>query len=331
MTKTSKVSIISGGAGFIGVNLAKKLLDLGHAVVIGDNFSLGSKKNIEQWISPNFDDFLEIDASSSAGAMSLFEFCLKRHGCIDEVWHLAANSDIPAGVDDPCVDLKDTFMTTFWLLEACQKFGVKKFNFASSSAVYGDWGEFPLAENLGPLAPISNYGAMKLASEAQICAARESFLDLATIFRFPNVVGVPATHGVIYDFVYKLKKTPIHLQVLGNGNQQKSYLHVSELIDAMLYVSRHKNVKLSSRPTIINIGNDDEGVTVRELAQSVTKRCSPQADISYGDEPSGWVGDVPRFRYDTSRLASLGWTPSMSSKEAVTRAIDEISTELLEN
>ena len=331
MTKTTRVSIITGGAGFIGANLAKKLISSGHSVVLGDNYSLGSKKNIEQCISPNFNDFLEVDVSSSDGAMSLFEFCLRRHGRIDEVWHLAANSDIPAGVEDPIVDLKDTFMTTFWLLRACQKFGVKKFNFASSSAVYGDWGQVPLAESLGPLAPISNYGAMKLASEAQICAARESFLELATIFRFPNVVGVPATHGVIHDFVHKLKKTPNQLTVLGNGNQQKSYLHVSELIDAMLYVSKNKDVELCGRPTIINIGNDDEGVTVREIAQSVTKCCSPQAVIIFGDDSSGWIGDIPRFRYDTSRLTSLGWSPMMSSKEAVKLAIHEITNELFDS
>ena len=108
MTEISKVSIVAGGAGFIGVNLVKKLISLGHTVVIGDNLSLGSKRNIEQWISPNFKDFLEVDLSSPDGAVSLFDFCMKRHGRVDEVWHLAANSDIPAGVNDPSVDLKDT-------------------------------------------------------------------------------------------------------------------------------------------------------------------------------------------------------------------------------
>jgi UDP-glucose 4-epimerase len=327
MTTISKVSIIAGGAGFIGVNLAKKLLSLGHVVVIGDNLSLGSKKNIEQCVSTNLDNFIHIDLSSPEGAISLLEFCLKRHGRIDEVWHLAANSDIPAGVDNPLVDLKDTFMTTFWLLDACKKFGVKKFNFASSSAVYGDWGEVPLSEVLGPLSPISNYGAMKLASEAQICAARESFLDCATIFRFPNVVGVPATHGVIYDFIYKLKKTPSHLHVLGNGSQQKSYLHVSELVKAMIFVTKHKDVESCIQPTIINIGNNDDGVTVRQIAQAVTGRCSPNSEISYEDKSYGWVGDVPRFKYDTSKLTSLGWTPVMNSTESVERAINEISIE----
>ena len=122
MSSTSKVSLITGGAGFIGVNLAKKLVSLGHVIVIGDNLSLGSKKNVEQWVSPDLDDFQEIDVSSSEGASSLFEFCLKRYGRIDEVWHLAANSNIPAGVENASVDLKDTFMTTYWILEACQKF-----------------------------------------------------------------------------------------------------------------------------------------------------------------------------------------------------------------
>jgi len=328
MSTISKVSIIAGGAGFIGVNLAKKLVSLGHVVVIGDNLSLGSKKNVEQWVSPNFDDFLETDVSSFDGAASLFEFCLKRHGRIDEVWHLAANSDIPAGVDDPSVDLKDTFMTTFWLLEACRKFGVRKFNFASSSAVYGDWSGIQLSETLGPLKPISNYGAMKLASEAQICAAGEAFLDSANIFRFPNVVGIPGTHGVILDFKNKLKATKDVLNVLGDGSQKKSYLHVSELVSAMIYVSGR--VTDTKSAMIINVGCDDDGILVSDIATIVRDIVSPQATIVYGDGTRGWLGDVPKFSYDISRLKALGWLPKYTSREAVVKAAKELCLDTFE-
>ena len=322
MSSTSKVSLITGGAGFIGVNLAKKLVSLGHVIVIGDNLSLGSKKNVEQWVSPDLDDFQEIDVSSSEGASSLFEFCLKRYGRIDEVWHLAANSNIPAGVENASVDLKDTFMTTYWILEACRKFGVKKFNFASSSAVYGDWNGIQLSEKLGPLKPISNYGAMKLASEAQICAAKEAFLDFANIFRFPNVVGTPGTHGIILDFKNKLQTEKYVLNVLGDGSQKKSYLHVSELISAMIYVSERVTDKKSAM--IINIGCDDDGILVSDIASIVRDIVSPQATIVYGDDPRGWPGDVPKFSYDISRLKALGWSPKYTSREAVIRAAKEL-------
>ena len=137
---------------------------------------------------------------------------------------MAANSDIPAGVLNPDIDLRDTFLTTFEILKAMKKFNIKVLNFASSSAIYGDFGNEIIHESIGPLFPISNYGAMKLASEAQISAACEGFLNRANIFRFPNVVGAPATHGVILDFINKLRLNKNELQVLGNGTQQKAYL-----------------------------------------------------------------------------------------------------------
>lgn len=323
MSSISKVSIIAGGAGFIGVNLAKKLLSLGHKVVIGDNLSLGSRKNINDWISTDFSDFIEVDLSNVEGGNVLFEFALKLYGHIDEVWHLAANSDIPAGIDDPSVDLKDTFLTTFWLLESCRKYNVNRFNFASSSAVYGDWHAAPLKETLGPLRPISNYGAMKLASEAQICAAVESYLEFANIYRFPNVVGVPATHGVILDFVKKLNTSPERLDILGDGTQKKSYLHVSELINAMVFISNLK--KENDRARIVNIGCDDDGILVSDIAKIVSNICSPNASLEYGESNRGWLGDVPRFSYDISYLKSLGWVPSLTSFEAVERAAKEIT------
>ena len=252
----------------------------------------------------------------------MYNFAIEKYQNVDEVWHLAANSDIPAGIDNPRVDLKDTFLTTFFLLKASEKYSIKKFNFSSSSAVYGDWGQKALKETLGPLKPISNYGAMKLASEAQICAAAESFLEEANIFRFPNVVGVPATHGVILDFFEKLKSDPSCLQVLGDGNQKKSYLHVSELIDAMLFVSELN--ERSNRIEIVNIGCSDSGILVKDIAMMVKSLIAPTAEISYGSEDRGWVGDVPRFFYDTTYLKKMGWVPSLSSHKAVELAVKEI-------
>ena len=325
MTKKKKVSIIAGGAGFIGVNLAKKLLSIGNEVVIGDDLSLGSKSNVVNFLGHDFIDFLEIDLSTPEEADRLFDFCIKSYGRIDEIWHLAANSDIPAGVDNSDVDFKDTFLTTYVLLNTCKKYDVKIFNFASSSAVYGDWGNLPLQESLGPLKPISNYGAMKLASEAQICASAESFLSEANIFRFPNVVGTPATHGVILDFLKKLENTPLLLDVLGNGTQKKSYLHVEELVDAMIFIS-YKAIRKSS-VEIINIGCSDNGIYVKDIAEIVRDISSPKADINYGDSNRGWLGDVPKFSYDISYLKSLGYEPKYSSKEAVKLAAENIFVE----
>lgn len=239
---------------------------------------------------------------------------------ITEVWHLAANSDIQAGVCDANVDLRDTFMTTFNTLEIMKELDVKVLMFASSSAIYGDLGEQALVENIGPLLPISNYGAMKLASEAVISAAAESNLHRAYIFRFPNVIGAPATHGVMLDFVRKLKATPDNLDVLGNGTQQKGYLHVEDLIDAMLFIREHSEEKVS----VFNIGAGDEGVTVCCIAEEIVLAASPGANISYGAGDKGWVGDVPRFSYSVDKLKMLGWKPKLGSMDAVRKAIHQI-------
>jgi UDP-glucose 4-epimerase len=322
------VAFVAGGAGFVGSNLVRRLLAEGWNVFVADNFSLGSADLLDSVSANNSLEIVEADLSLRTSALECFSQCARVFGDIDDVWHLAANSDIPAGVTDPNVDLKDTFMTTFALLEACKAWDVKNFHFASSSAVYGQWdGEAGLSETLGPLRPISNYGAMKLASEAQISAACEAFLSRVNIFRFPNVIGTPATHGVIYDFVKRLLDQPTILQVLGNGTQQKSYLHVSELVDAMLFISQHDSPS-GGYPQILNIGNDDDGVSVKFIAEQVVKEIAPLAEIRYGSESKGWIGDIPRFSYNTDRLKAIGWRPKLTSKASVERAVFEIASQL---
>jgi UDP-glucose 4-epimerase len=316
------ISIIAGGSGFIGTNLARALANLGRSVVIIDNLSNGQKAYLDRDPVLAEMPLMIADLADRNSCAEAFA-AASRLGEVVEVWHMAANSDIPAGVADPDVDHKDTFLTTFEILRSMRDHGISKLHFASSSAIYGDLGETSLHEDIGPLFPISNYGAMKLASEAQISAAAETFLARANIFRFPNVVGVPATHGVILDFVNKLKRTPASLSVLGDGTQQKAYLHVSDLIDAMTMIASRNGPKIES----VNIGPVDAGVTVKWIAEQVVARVSPVAEIAFGVGNKGWVGDVPRFNYSTTRLQSMGWQPTMGSREAVARAIDEIATQ----
>jgi UDP-glucose 4-epimerase len=160
---------------------------------------------------------------------------------------------------------------------------------------------------------------MKLASEALISAAVENFLERALIFRFPNVVGTPATHGVILDFIRKLRASPGRLEVLGNGTQQKAYLHVEELVEALLFIEERD----AGNICLYNIGPEDAGCRVSEIAEAVVARVAPYAEIVYGTEDRGWVGDVPKFRYCVDKLAKLGRRPRLSSLEAVRRAVDE--------
>lgn len=313
-----QVILVAGGAGFIGANLVYRLLAEGAIVVVADNFCRGHRDAL-----PRHEKLHVFDADLSIRMSTLNVFArAAAFGKFDEVWHLAANSDIPAGVQDSDVDFNDTFRTTFELLRAMKEYGVQRLQFASSSAVYGDFGDQALHESIGPLLPISNYGAMKLASEAQASAAAESFLERVNLFRFPNVVGVPATHGVILDFVKKLASTHEYLEVLGDGSQQKAYLHVSDLVDAMLFLRGRAR---APKVDVINIGPTDRGVTVSWIAEQVVKRVASNASINFGESNRGWVGDVPKFHYSIAKIQALGWEPALCSEAAVLRAIDEIA------
>jgi UDP-glucose 4-epimerase len=318
--------LITGIAGFVGVNLAQAMLDKGLRVCGVDNLSRGNLSNMEGLLSHPLFSFRQIDMTEPNALLDACKAFFVQEA-LTECWHLAANSDIPAGVSNPEVDLKDTFMTTHCLLDVMKQLGMKKLAFASSSAIYGDHGSTALVEHMGPLQPISNYGAMKLASEAAISAAAESFLDKAWIFRFPNVVGVPATHGVMLDFVRKLKQTPERLQVLGDGSQQKGYLHVEELVDAMLFIHDCATEKRA----IYNIGADDKGVTVKFIAEETVRAARPNAHIEYGLGNRGWVGDVPRFVYSIEKLKQLGWFPKLNSAQAVQKALAQIVAQEQDN
>jgi UDP-glucose 4-epimerase len=314
--------LITGVAGFIGCNLANIFVSQGKRVVGLDNLCRGTLSNIGHLLGNELLSFAKVDLSD---LIAYREAIKKEHSIepITEVWHLAANSDIPAGVFEAEVDLRDTFMTSFNTLEIMKEFKVGVLAFASSSAVYGNLGDAKLVEDIGPMFPISNYGAMKLASEAAISASVESFLNRAFIFRFPNVIGIPATHGVILDFIRKLKATPDNLVVLGDGTQQKSYLHAEDLIDAMLYIREHAKERLN----FFNIGAGDVGITVNEIAEQVVKTVAPSASITYGKGNKGWVGDVPKFSYSVDKLQRLGWKPRMNSVEAVRYAVGQIANQ----
>jgi UDP-glucose 4-epimerase len=312
-----KVVLVTGAAGFIGSHLTDQLLRQGHTVVGIDNLSRGTRENIKGALEQPSFHFFDADLADLTAFQNVV-----RHFDIDMVWHMVANSDIGAGVADANVDLRDTFQTTFNTLQVMREQKILRLAFASTSAVYGVH-DTVLTENIGPLFPISNYGAMKLASEALISAAVESYLERAWIFRFPNVIGSRATHGIIFDLLTKLSKNPPDLEVLGDGTQQKPYLHVSELIDAMLLVVAQANDALNW----FNIGPPDEGATVRQIAEAVLREAAPSLPIRFTGGNRGWVGDVPRFRYSIDKIKQLGWSPKRTSAQAVEQAVSEIHRE----
>jgi UDP-glucose 4-epimerase len=327
MEENMTTHFVFGGAGFIGTNLINELLlNESYNVVCIDNLSRGKMSYIEKYMTDNRFEYLNIDISDETQLSTLLAGYLNETKCT-AIWHLAANSDIPAGISDISIDLKNTFNTTVNILKWMKSEGLDTIYFASSSAIYGDHKNVKLHEAIGNCHPISNYGAMKLASEATISAAAESYLERAVIFRFPNVIGVPATHGVIYDFINKLKNNRSTLDVLGNGTQQKSYLHVSDLISAMLFL-KNQEFKQSNL-NVFNIGPDDEAISVSQIADIVSNLIQNDVQITYGTADRGWVGDIPRFSYSTDKLKALGWLPTMNSERAVEKAAKEIYAQLL--
>ena len=254
-----KAALITGGAGFIGSNLIKVLTKSFDKLICIDNLSRGKKEYLKE--VQNF-HFIEEDLSNFNKIKKHIDL-LQNQFEIEEVWHFVANSDIPSGVANADIDLKDTFLCSHSLCKCFEDSPPKKIIFASSSAVYGDMGDTLISESSAPLFPISNYGAMKLASEAYLSAWIEKHKSKLIIFRFPNVVGTPATHGVIHDFLKRLIKDKTSLKVLGNGLQMKPYLLCDDLIEIMIFLKNN----LKNKRDVFNIGPSDSGVYVRDIAK----------------------------------------------------------------
>ncbi len=314
---SAPTSLVTGAAGFIGSHLVDALLARGERVIGLDNFTLGRRSNLAAALAHPAFELLELDVNDVPACLAALTPRLAGARPAT-VWHLAANSDIQAGGRNPSVDLQLTFLTTFHVLQLMEKLGLRRLAFASTSAIYGAL-DCELQEDSGPLFPVSNYGAMKLASEGAISAALERFLERAWICRFPNVVGGRATHGAIFDFIRKLRANPAELEVLGDGLQEKPYLHVSELISAMLFIHDRAGEKLNC----FNIAPVTGASTVRFMAEATVRAVAPDAAIRYTGGARGWVGDVPKFRYSTAKLRALGWTGRLASDAAVELAIRE--------
>ncbi len=306
--------LVTGGAGFIGSHLCDRLLQRGDQVWCVDNFHLGRKRNIAHLEgSPRF-TFLKMDVLNRPALNSLFS-----QAGFDAVFHMAANSDIAAGNADAELDLNLNQLTTLAVLDAMRRHGTKRFFFASTSAIFGEVNQV-LREDFGPLQPISFYGASKLGAEAYISVYAYTLGLRAVVLRFPNVVGERATHGVIYDFLRKLEADVHRLEVLGDGRQSKPYLYVGDLVDAIIVAWNR-----AEGPVAVYHAAGAGTTSVREIAEIVVAAAGrPETRIVYTGGDRGWPGDVPHFRYDTSRLQGFGWQPHLASTDAVRFAVKRI-------
>lgn len=300
--------LITGGAGFIGSNLSKKMVELNHNVICLDNMSLGKRENVSNLLSSSNFKLIEYDVND----IGFLKDLLNREK-IEIVFHLAANSDIQKSSTDPTIEFRNTFSTTYNILESMRICGVKKLFFASTSAVYGEKTGQLLREDVGDLRPISYYGGAKLASEAYLSSyGYMNDMDIM-IFRFPNVIGPNLTHGVVFDFIDKLNNNPRELVILGDGTQCKPYIYVDDLVEAIIDYSLSMEKGIST----YNLGV--EGATsVRKIADLVCEAMGLD-DVKYNFTGGniGWKGDVPQFQYDLSKIHSKGWKARYTSDEAV--------------
>lgn len=305
---------LTGGAGFIGTHLIPILLDQGIGVTVFDDFSTGSYQAIANYVGKKGFRFYQGDLCHYNGVLKAMSPLEWDH---DVVWHLGANTLIPAGSSDLNIDLQSNVIGTKNVLDCMRALGIKKILFASTAATYGDEPGVVLSEEHGPMKPISLYGASKLAAEAFLSAYVALFGLEAWVFRFSNVIGGGMGHGVIYDLVQKLRKTPKRLDVWGDGKGMKPYFLVEDCIRGMMTAYRNK-------PDLYNLGCSN-ATAVSKVAEIVVEEMgAKEVEIVYAGGRCGFPGDVPCVFYDTTKIEGIGWKTSMTSDEAVRNAAKRI-------
>ena len=299
-------ALVTGGAGFIGSHLVDRLVGQGDEVIVVDNLSSGVIEFIQSHINSGAVIFHNIDLKDLDSLKPIM-------AGVEMVYHLAANPDIRLGTRITDTDLNEGTIVTYNVLEAMRLAEVGKIAFASSSVVYGEDAPMPTPENHGPCLPISLYGASKQAGEGLIGSWVGTFGLQAWIFRFANIIGERGTHGVIFDFIHKLKADPSRLEVLGNGLQEKSYMEVGDCVDAILHVIDNTNERIN----LYNLGSNDT-CSVRNIAAIVVRetKCDG-ASIEYTGGDRGWAGDIPKAMLAINRLKELGFKVNYDSEEAV--------------
>ena len=306
-------AFVTGGAGFIGSNLVDALIEKGHQVTVYDNLSSGKKEFISQHSGKREFEFIQGELSDIEKLKNVMRGC-------ECIFHFASNPDIARSMVETDLDLREGTILTYNVLEAMRVNNVRRVLYSSGSGVYGDVGAIATPEDYGPLLPISMYGASKLACEAMISAFCHMFNMQAWIFRFANVVGGRQTHGVCLDFIRKLKKNPQQLEILGDGTQSKSYIHIKDCLEAMLFTMQEANEKVN----VYNVATDDY-IDVTSIANLVVEEMGlKNVQYKYTGGDRGWKGDVPQVRFDLNKLHKLGWRAHYTSSEAVRLSVKEI-------
>ena len=306
-------TLVTGGAGFIGSHLTEELLKEGHAVAVLDNFSNGKTENLRR-VRDNPE--LSVTKEDLKKPKKLDRLVKAS----DTIFHLAANPEVKVGETDPGTHFEENILATFNLLEVVRKCEEPKtLVFTSTSTVYGDAEKVPTPEDYGPLLPISTYGASKLACEALITSYAHTFNHRALILRLANIIGPRSNHGVVVDFIKKIRANPNELTILGDGKQEKSYLYISDCIEAIIHLTEAFS-KGTETVDVFNVGPRDK-VTVTQIAKTVAKEMNtPRVKFKFTGGVNGgrgWKGDVKTMQLSIDKLVKTGWKPAYTSRQAV--------------
>jgi UDP-glucose 4-epimerase len=311
--------LVTGAAGFIGSHLVDRLMNQGAFVCAFDNLSSGTPGNVGQWLDdPDF-TFIRGDLLDR---LDLRKLGRSRY---EIIYHLAANPEVRVGTTNPNIHFQQNIVATKNLLEFIRKTQQNPtLVFSSTSTVYGEPNKIPTPEDYSPLMPISIYGATKLACEALTSAYARTYSFKAIIYRLANIVGPRNRHGVIHDFIQKLKKNPRELEILGDGTQNKSYLHIDDCVEAMLCGVEKTKTKVET----YNVGSEDQ-ISVKAIAQTLLsemKLKNVKLRFTGGvDGGRGWIGDVKNMLLDINKLRSLEWKPKHNSKQAVAKTAKQLA------
>jgi UDP-glucose 4-epimerase len=303
--------VVTGGAGFIGSHLVDTLVAQGNEVLVIDSLCAGRRECIARHIDNGAARFVRADLLDNGWQEHI--------DGADRLFHLAADPDVRQSAINPDPTMQNNIMATYRVLEAMRRYKVTELVFTSTSTVYGDATVIPTPEDYAPLLPISVYGASKLACEALISSYCYSFGMKSWIYRFANIVGERSGHGVITDFIRKLRENPAELEILGDGKQAKSYLEVHECVAAMLFALRTRGTV-----NIFNIGSED-WIDVKSIAEIVAEEMHlPDVKFRFTGGERGWVGDVPRMQLSIERIKGKRWKPELGSRESVRLAARDL-------
>jgi UDP-glucose 4-epimerase len=307
---------ITGGAGFIGSNLADRLVGAGVEVVVVDNFCTGRREHIAQLAGNPLFRLVEGDVLDADLLERAFEGC-------DWIVHLQANADVRFGLEHPTVDLEQNTITASRVLEAMRANGVRQILFSSTGSVYGEPEVFPTPENAPFPTQTSLYGASKLAGEGLISAYVAGYGFTGVICRFVSILGERYTHGHVLDFYKSLQTDPSRLVVLGDGHQEKSYLYVGDCVSAMTVAMKEHEGENGT--FIYNLGTN-ETIVVDQSVEVITGCLGVTPEIVHTGGQRGWIGDSPLIKLDTARIQSLGWAPTLTIRQAIAKTVEWFAT-----